>query len=66
MIDRNKLAIVVDFPEPVEPKTAECRVISSSRLTLAGMLSALERDPITICPNSLVPYIRAKLLSVVI
>ena len=38
--------MVVDFPDPVDPSTAECRVTSSLTAILAAMLSALDRVPI--------------------
>ena len=37
--------MVVDLPEPVEPSTAECRVTKPSKEIFAGILSALDREP---------------------
>src|SRR5436305_3862487 len=50
-IERNKLATVVDFPEPVEPRIAQCRVVNDDTSMRTFILSALDNVPITICPN---------------
>ncbi len=47
-IERSKLATVVDFPDPVEPRTALCRVTSASSDSFTGIFSELDSDPILI------------------
>ena len=47
--------VVVDLPEPVDPKTAECRVTNASSESLTVMLSELDRVPIAIWSRPSVP-----------
>ena len=49
--------MVVDLPDPVDPRTAECRVTNSFSAILAAILSALDSVPIVTCPCPLTSYI---------